>query len=122
MKAIIRISGKVKIRKDVEGTLQRLGLKRKYSCVVFKEMTPVDEGMLLKVKDHVAYGEINEEILNKLVEKRGNLKEKDKKMKKYLFRLQPPRKGIDSKKHFGVQKGVLGNNKDKINELIERML
>jgi len=36
--------------------------------------------------------------------------------------LHPPRKGIESKKHFGVGKGVLGDNKEKINELLERML
>ena len=41
---------------------------------------------------------------------------------KPFFRLHPPRKGIESKKHFGVGKGVLGNHKDKINKLIERML
>jgi len=122
MKAIIRISGKVKIRKDIEETLQRLGLKRKYSCVVFKEMNEVDNGMLLKVKDHVAYGEINEDIFKKLVEKRGNKQDSNKDSKKNIFRLHPPIKGIDSKKHFGVQKGVLGNNKEEISKLIERML
>jgi len=36
--------------------------------------------------------------------------------------IHPPRKGIESKKHFGVGKGVLGNNKKEINKLIERML
>ena len=31
-------------------------------------------------------------------------------------------KGIESKKHFNVGKGVLGDHKEKINDLIERML
>ena len=40
---------------------------------------------------------------------------------KPFFRLHPPRGGIESKKHSGVGKGVLGENK-KINDLIRRML
>ena len=39
---------------------------------------------------------------------------------KPFFRLHPPRKGIKSKLHF--PKGVLGDNKKKINDLVERML
>ena len=96
---------------------------------------------LFKIKDFVAFGKINTETFEKLIEKRGqvidskkkiNAKEvakefeKGKKMEelnlKPFFRLHPPRGGIDSKKHFGVAKGVLGNHGDKINELLERML
>ncbi|KKL95423.1 hypothetical protein LCGC14_1854700, partial [marine sediment metagenome] len=39
---------------------------------------------------------------------------------KPFFRLHPPRKGIKSKLHF--PKGVLGDNKEKINDLVLRML
>jgi hypothetical protein len=74
-----------------------------------------------------------------LIEKRGQLINKEKKIdikkiveelekgKKYeelnlkpFFRLHPPRKGIKSKLHF--PKGVLGDNKEKINDLVKRML
>ena len=41
---------------------------------------------------------------------------------KPFFSLHPPRGGIESKKHFGVGKGVLGDNKKAINKLLERML
>jgi len=41
---------------------------------------------------------------------------------KPFFRLHPPRGGIDSKVHFGKRKGVLGDNKEKINDLLRRML
>ena len=41
---------------------------------------------------------------------------------KPFFRLHPPRGGIESKKHFGVGKGVLGDNKKNINTLVKRML
>ena len=114
MIAVIRIHGRVGLKKEIEETLLRLRLKTKYSCAVI-EPTKEKIGMIEKVRDFVAYGELKKETYEKLVEKRG-------KKSRNFFRLHPPRKGIDSKKHFGVDKGVLGNNKEKINELIERML
>lgn len=117
MIAVIRIKGKVKIRKEIEETLKRLGLKKKYSCVILENPKSEESGMIEKVKNFVAFGEINQETFKKLVEAR----EKFSKSKKY-FRLHPPRGGIESKKNFGTGKGVLGDNKNKINDLIERML
>jgi len=140
MIAIIRIKGQIGIDKKVKETLSRLRLRRKYVCVA---ITPTKEnlGMIKKVRNLIAYGEISKETLEKLIEKRGQALDKKKKIdvkkaveelekgKNYkdlnlkpFFRLHPPRGGIESKKHFGVGKGVLGNNKDKINKLIERML
>ena len=115
MLTVIRISGQVGLRKEVKETLDRLNLRKKYSCVVFEKPTAVEEGMIKAVKDFVAYGEIDAETYKKLIDARG-------KQGKKFFRLHPPRKGIDSKKHFGVKKGVLGNHKEKINELLGRML
>jgi large subunit ribosomal protein L30 len=122
MISIIRIHGMVKIKKTIEETLQRLRLKRKYACVVLKP-TEVNLGMIKKVRDFVAFGEINKETFEKLIESRGKLINKKKAIdakkiiveleagQKYqdlnlkpFFRLHPPRKGIDSKKHFGVKK------------------
>ena len=120
MIAIIRIHGMVNVNKDVEETLYRLRLRRKYSCVILEKPTNEQLGMIKRVKDFVAYGEIDESTYKKLIEKRGK-KDKDKKLKPF-FRLHPPRGGIDSKKHFGVKKGVLGNHDKEINKLIERML
>ncbi len=138
MICIIRIRGEVGLNRDVVETLNRLRIRKKYSCVVF-EPTDVQLGMLKKVKNFVAWGEINDETLEKLIEGRGKLIDKAKKFdvkkivegikarKKYselnltpFFRLHPPRGGIKTKLHF--PKGVLGNHKDKINELVERML
>jgi len=115
MIAIIRIKGIVGISREIAESLHRLRLRRKYSCVVLEDATKEQLGMVKKVKDFVAFGEINEETYKELKEKRG-------KEGKKFFRLHPPRGGIDSKKHFGVKKGVLGDNGDKINELIGRML
>jgi len=50
----------------------------------------------------------------------------DKKRAKIADALDLSRQSIhnwrESKKHFGVGKGVLGDNKEKINELVRRML
>ena len=115
MICIIRIHGQIGLRKEVAETLNRLRLRRKYACIVLEKPTKEQLGMIKNVKDFVAFGEINDEIYKKLVEKR-------KTKIKNFFRLHPPRKGIESKKHFGIGKGVLGNHKEKINELVERML
>ena len=124
--------------RDVAETLSRLRMRRKYACVVLNP-NKEQEGMIKKVKDLVAFGEINKETLEKLVEKRGHLIDKKKKIDvkkvveqletgkkpkelnlKPFFRLHPARGGINTKIHF--PKGVLGNNGKKINDLVLRML
>lgn len=78
MIAIIRISGLVNIRSDIEETLSRLRLRRKYACVVIKP-TKEKLGMIKKVKEFVAFGEIDKKTYEELVEKRGQLIDKTKK-------------------------------------------
>lgn len=119
--AIVRIKGQVGLRNTIVETLNRLRLRRKYTCVVLEDI-PENLGMINKVKDFVAYGKIDEETYKQLVEKRGQKDPNNKGQIKPFFRLHPPRKGIETKKPFGVGKGVLGNNKEKINDLIIRML
>lgn len=138
---LIRIRGEVGLKSDVKETLNRMRLRKKYSCVVIAHPKPEQLGMIKKIKDFVAFGKINESMFEKLIEKRGQLIDKKKKINakeaakeiekgktyeelnmKPFFRLHPPRGGIESKKHFGVNKGVLGNHEEKINELLERML
>ena len=114
--AIIRITGQVKVKKEIAGTLYRLKLRRKYACVVVKPTKDI-LGMIKKVKYYVAYGEIDKETYDKLVKARG--KKVDGKLKPF-FRLHPPRGGIKSKLQY--PKGVLGNHGEKINKLIGRML
>lgn len=117
--AVIRIKGIIGLRKEIVETLNRLRLRKKYVCVVL-ENNSVNRGMIKSVRNFVAFGEIDDATHKELIEKRGK-KDKDGKLKPF-FRLHPPRGGIDSKKHFGVKKGVLGNNGKEINKLIMRML
>jgi len=146
MIVIIRIKGIVGLKSEIAETLKRLRLRKKYSCVVLPE-NQKNMGMIKKVKDYVAYGQISDEIFEKLIEKRGQILNKNqnnkinpkdivkeiKEGKKYqelnlkpYFRLHPARGGIDTKRQFSekkdAKKGVLGNHGEKINELVERML
>ena len=69
MLAVVRIKGRVKVRKQVEATLQKLRLKAPNNCVLLPE-EPSMLGMLSRVRDFVAYGKINRETLVKLLRKR----------------------------------------------------
>lgn len=140
MIAIIRIRGQIGLRKEIVETFNRLRLRKKYVCVLVNEKSKEQIGMLKRVKDFVAFGEINDKVLKELVNKRGKILDKNKTKPKAdevvkglrenkkledfnlksFFRLHPPRKGIKSKLHY--PKGVLGDNKEKINDLIMRML
>jgi len=141
MIALIRIRGMVKIPEEMENTLsKRLLLQRKFACIVI-EPTKENWGMIKKVENLVAYGEISDETLKKLIEVRGQIIDKNKakvsaetvvkglneKKKlqdfnlKPFFRLHPPRGGLKSSKdHFPA--GILGHHGNEINKLIERML
>jgi len=138
MIVVIRISGLVEIPQRVEDTLFRMRLRKKYGAVLMNEGEETN-ALLQKVRNFVAYGSIDKETLTLLVQKRAKgfenkkvdltkvLPELGKKSLidlglKPFFALHPPRGGIDSKIHFGKKKGVLGDNKEKINDLVRKML
>lgn len=73
MIAIVRVRGTVNVRRDVAETLKRLNLKRPNYCVVVPE-TKQYLGMIQKVKDYVAYGNIDLETFKNLLKRRGELK------------------------------------------------
>lgn len=133
--AVIRISGMIKVNKDIADTLDRLRLRRKYSCVLVDSGNKNVMGMLKKVKFYVAYGSVDRETLVELVKERGSGDDVDAEKVvnglmggvglkelglKPFFKLHPPRKGIKSKLQY--PRGVLGDNKEDINKLIKRML
>ena len=141
MIAIIRIHGGVNIEGSSQKALYDLRLRRKYSCTLIKP-TPENLKLIQKVRNFVAYGDIDNETLKLLIDVRGMPLNKTKKIDsdkiikelekkdineletlKPFFRLHPPRGGIDAKYHFGItKKAVLGDNKKQINSLIRRML
>lgn len=138
MIVVIRISGMVEIPQNIQEMLYRMRLRQKYATVIMHE-TPENAKILERVRNFVAFGKISESMLEQLIEIRGERFDKKKIDAKKIvselgkkdleelgvkpfFRLHPPRRGIDSKKHFGVGKGVLGDNGEAINKLVERML
>lgn len=113
--AVVLIRGLVGVRHDHKLTLQSLNLHKKHACVIL-ESTPVVMGMLKKVQDYVTFGEVSEETIKALDEKR-------QKNEKGVYFLAPPvggfeRKGI--KKAFTVG-GALGDRKD-MNALLAKMM
>jgi len=140
MIAVIRIKGRVKVREMLRETLERLRLRKKYVCVLIDEKNENEIGMMKKVEGMIAYGEIDKGTLTRLIEKRGQLVNKTKKIDaekiaediqkgkklrdlglKPFFRLHPPRGGLKSSNDT-FPKGVMGNHKQAINKLIEKML
>ena len=137
--AIVLVRGVVGVAQSVKDTLSLLRLNKKNYCVVI-ENNPVHLGMIKKTKDYITWGEIDEETYKELVAKRGEefqgrltdfkkkysynyLEINGKKYKPY-FRLSPPKKGFGRK---GIKvafkvSGALGDRKEKINDLIKRML
>ena len=136
--AVVRIRGITGIKKSIKDTLNMLCLYHNNYCVVVNDSLL---GMIKKTKDYVTWGEIDDETYRLLVEKRGeefkgretDTKKKisykkfiiinNKKYKKY-FRLSPPRGGFERK---GIKVpftigGALGYRKEKINELIKKMV
>ncbi|MEM1696538.1 MAG: 50S ribosomal protein L30 [Desulfurococcaceae archaeon] len=71
--AIIRIKGRVDCPYDVEYTLKLLRLHKKYHCVLYPKTLPGLDGMLLKAKDWITWGEIDRETLIELLYKRGKI-------------------------------------------------
>lgn len=77
MYAIIRLRSTVNTKPDIKETLKLLRLNRINHCVVLEENVH-NRGMIQKIKDYVAWGEITPEALAFLMEKRGRLEGGDR--------------------------------------------
>lgn len=129
--AAVRIRGRVNVRSSIEETMDRLNLKRVNNCTIIKVNDPY-LGMLKKCVNHIAYGEVDEDTLAKLVAKfklnvdpkgliNGKVDATELK-EKMPMRLHPPRHGLKSvRRHFN-QGGSLGYMGKEINGLINRMV
>ena len=142
MYAVIRIRGTVNIAPKISTTLELLGLKRVSNLSVWQEDEQTKR-MIMMVQDYVAFGNISDEVLKELIIKKANPVEFGAKLdaKKIVeelkkgktinqvgivncFRMSPPRKGYERKgiKVPFVLGGASGNRKEKISDLIVRMM
>lgn len=113
MIAVIRIAGQCKQKTKTLETFTRLKLGKKYSCILVDEKDKVRMGMVEAVRDGVTYGEISEDLIKKLKEKRDS--------GKGVFFLHPPRGGLKKSSKLPFPKGLLRKN-PQIDKLLERML
>ena len=132
---VIRLRGRTGLRADVETTLKHLNLNRINNCVLLNE-SPQVLGMLRKAKDYITWGSIDAETMNALVSKRGRLAKEpaakngsrvavfDGKAYERFFRLNPARGGLGSRgiKAVFARAGALGDRKEKINDLLKKMI
>jgi large subunit ribosomal protein L30 len=139
MYAVIRIRGEIKTKPDVKKAFDLLNLSRVNHMSIWNE-TNANLKAIKKVENYATFGIINEDMLKEILEKRGNFEEGVDAKKaftalsegktpneagiKNCFRLSPPRKGHARK---GIKKafnngGALGERKEKINDLIAKMV
>lgn len=119
MIAVIRISGQVRINKEVRETLQRLRLRKKLTCVFVDEKDTAIMGMVLAMRNFVCFGEVDKILMDKVISKRG---QKDAKgVYRGFCRLHPPIGGFKKSTKLAYPRGILGDKKD-IAKLLERML
>ncbi len=80
---VIRIRGTTGVIQNVADTLDMLRLNR-ISHAVLVEENPSYEGMLQKAKDYITWGEIDAELLAKIIAKRGRLPGNNKVTDEYV--------------------------------------
>ncbi len=68
----IRVRGQVRVKPQIEDTLDKLLLGRLHQARLFK-VTPSILGMITKSKDYITWGEPTEDVIVKLLTKRGRL-------------------------------------------------
>lgn len=115
MIAAVKVRGDVDASRKASETLKHLNLTKKNRVVVYEDSDSV-RGMLNHAKDYIAYGELSDELLEKLEEKKGeDLESGD------IFDLNPPTGGYKSTKRQAGQGGALGR-RENLDELVGRMV
>jgi len=72
MYGIVQVRGVVNVRRDIKDTLRMLRLHHINHCVLVPD-TPENLGMIRKVKDYVAYGEVDQVTIDTLLRTRGRV-------------------------------------------------
>lgn len=111
----IRIRGGIGVKGTIKSAMDMLNLRNQHNCVILTD-NPSTRGMLQKVQGYITFGIGDAETIALLEAK---LEEGKKQI-----RLAPPRKGFERKgiKVPFVSGGALGDRKEKINELVKRMI
>ncbi len=144
---VIRIRSSLKKSGQIGAVIKNLDLHKLYSCVLL-DNSPSNLGMVKRADSVLTYGEINNEMLKKLLLKRARLSNRkkyewedtqlneavqnilsgksnleDMKIKR-VFNLHPPIKGFErrGKKTPYGSKGVFGYRGPNINLLLDRMI
>lgn len=129
--AAVRVRGTVNVRSSIAETMKRLKLKAPNNCTIIM-VNDQYLGMLKRCVNHIAYGEIDEPTLAKLVKKYAleidpnaalaGKADMSKIKENMPLRLHPPKHGYAPiKRHFN-QGGSLGYMGKDINKLITRMV
>lgn len=70
--AVVQVRGIIGMNYKLKSTLKLLKLVKKNSCVVV-DNTRTYLGMLIKLKDYITWGEINQETYKELLKRRGRI-------------------------------------------------
>ena len=130
--AVVRVRGRIGVRKSINETLSRLNIK-KVNNLSLVYGSKANLGMIEKCKDFITYGPISEAEVTKLLEKKNmkvskedlgavaSGKKRARDVMKIPFTMHPPRHGYEGiKRNFGVG-GALGYRGEEITKLIGRM-
>ena len=72
MIAALRVRGRTGVKRDIQDTMSMLNLTR-INHLVLINPNPSYNGMLVKAKDYITWGELDAETLSKIITKRGKL-------------------------------------------------
>ncbi len=130
--AVIRVRGRIGVRRDINETLSRMNLKSPNNMVLLSA-TKTNLGMIKKCNDFVTYGEVDGALIEKVLQKKGlkaskedlaaitNGKKAAREVVAMPIRLHPPTHGYEGTKVSFGRKGALGYRGSEINKLIARM-
>ena len=129
--AVIRLRGTTGLQGDVAATLHMLNIRHVNHCTIIPD-SPDFVGMVKKAKDYITWGSIGADTLKLLLEKRGELASANSRNfvvmngrnYKPYFRLSPAKGGLGKRgiKASFANSGALGDRKEKIDELLRKMI
>ena len=110
---VLRIAGRAAKKKKAVETMDRLKIRKKFTCIIVDSTDKARMGMVEAVKDSVSFGEVSEEFIAEMKKKREE--------KNGVFFLHPPVGGFKKSSKVAAPKGILGRQSD-ITKLVGRML